>query len=628
MTDDALPGISKPSWIWSTWFAAGLLMLGAAGFIYSTERTAHLNAAHDRLATELKYIEHMIAGSLQTGALDQIAEQIKAWGDLNHETLALNLVANNGYTIARFVRPGSYLDRIERSVTIPFSYRDTATLTLEKSLAPIYKQVDRLGYQLLGAAVIFQAIALFLIRQLYALRHQTQIARREYAQRQLAQAEMERMATHDALTSLPNRRELENQLNQRVAEAMRYERRLAVLFIDLDDFKQVNDTHGHATGDELLKIISNRMHKCLRSYDLLARFGGDEFVVVLHDLRDEGEAERVASKLLESIKPHVELAGHQTYTSASIGISLFPDDADQPADLLRHADAAMYMAKSQGRGCFRFFTATLNDAMQHQQRIENGLHNALATDQLRLVFQPKLDLATQTVNSCEALLRWEHDGQEIPPAEFIPIAERTLLIRQIDAFVLEHAVSQRAAWRDAGIEDLRVDINLSGQGLLIGCTLEQLEETLQRYDLPASQIGIELTEHTLIEAPDGIIEHLNRLREAGCTISLDDFGTGYSSLGYLKRLPVDVLKIDRAFISELPDNAQDESIVSAICAMSRSLGKHTLAEGVETDEQLRCVEKHSCQSIQGYLISHPLAANQFIAWLKNRNEPRPTAAAQ
>jgi diguanylate cyclase (GGDEF)-like protein len=623
-----LPKISRVSWVWLTWFGAGLLMVGAAGLIYMNERGTRLDAAEAQLLTELTYIEHVVAASLRAGSLDQIAEQVKAWGRLNEDTLSLRLLADNGFTIAQFTRPGAPIQRAEHSVVIPFSYRDEATLTLEKSLAPVHAQLDRLGLQLLVAAVIFQLIALVLIRQLYEQRRQTQIARREYERRKRTQAAMERMATQDALTGLPNRRQLEEQLQQRVAESSRYQRRLAVLFIDLDNFKHVNDTHGHAVGDELLKVISSRMQGCLRSYDFLARFGGDEFVVVLNDLHDEGEVERVASKLLESIKPGVELADHQTYVSATIGISLFPDDATEPADLLRHADAAMYTAKSSGRDCYRFFTAALNKAMRQQQIIESGLRNALGSNDLYLVYQPKLDVATGQVTSCEALLRWRRDGIEIPPCEFIPVAERSMLMRQIETFVIEESVSQRARWSREGVGELRININLSGQGLLVGDTLGQIEEALQRFDVQPDQIGIELTEHTLIEATKTTISGLQRLRERGCAISLDDFGTGYSSLGYLKRLPIDVLKIDRAFIRDLPVSAQDASIVSAICAMGHSLGKRTLAEGVETQAQLDCVEQHGCQLIQGYLICRPIPAHAFIDWLRrHRAEPSTTNVA-
>lgn len=258
--------------------------------------------------------------------------------------------------------------------------------------------------------------------------------------------------------------------------------------------------------------------------------------------------------------------------------------------------------------------------MRAQRAIETGLHRALENQELYLVYQPKLELATQEIRCCEALLRWRHNGIDIPPGEFIPVAERSVLMRKIDEFVIEQAIRQRARWSEQGINDLSIDINLSGQRLLVGDTIAQINRALEDQRVSPNEIGIELTEHTLIEATDETIQGLSDLRERGCRVSLDDFGTGYSSLGYLKRLPVDVLKIDRGFIHELPANAQDASIVAAICAMGKSLGKRILAEGVETESQLECVQQHGCEMIQGYLLSRPQRADAFIDWLSEHRK--------
>jgi diguanylate cyclase (GGDEF)-like protein len=608
--------ISPLRWLWLTWAVVALFMAATAFWIFVHERDANLAAAESRLDTEFTYLQHMIAAGLRNGSFEQVDELIDAWGRLNRETVSLTLTADNGYVIGAYDKAVPETHFARRSATISFAYQGAAELRLEKSLAGVHAQIAALRGRLLFGTVVFQLFALLMILQLYKQRQQTQLARHEYEKRVSVQSAMERMAKEDALTGLPNRRQLEQALGARVAEASRYGRRLAVLFIDLDNFKQINDSFGHETGDELLTVTAERMRQSLREFDLLARFGGDEFVVILSNVTENAEVERVAGKLLDSIRPPVQLADHESFVSATIGVSLFPDDADAPADLLRHADAAMYRAKESGRDCFGFFTASLNERTRKARAIETGLHRALADGELYLVYQPKMDLRTRRVGSCEALLRWCRDGTHIPPGEFIPIAERSVLMRQIENFVIEQAVRQRAAWARLGIDQLRIDINLSGQRLLVGDTLSRFASVAQSHGVPPDQIGIELTEHTLIEAGEETIATLSNLREQGCRISLDDFGTGYSSLSYLKRLPVDVLKIDRGFIHELPDNRQDASIVSAICAMGHSLGKRILAEGVETEAQLASVSASGCDMVQGYLVGRPVRAEDFIDWLR------------
>jgi len=610
-----LTRIASLRWLWLTWAVVAFFMAAIAFWIFVHERDTNFAAAEARLDTEFTYLQHMIAAGLRNGSFEQINQLIDAWGRLNPETLSLTLTSDNGYVIGAYQNAAADGTHAERSATIPYAYQGSAELRLEKSLADVHAQVTALRGRLLAGTVAFQLFAMLMILQLFKQRQQTKLARDEYEKRVSVQSAMERMAKEDALTGLPNRRQLEQTLSARVAEAARYKRRLAVLFVDLDNFKQINDSFGHETGDELLTVTAERMRDSLRKFDLLARFGGDEFVVILSNISENAEVERVANKLLASIRPPVHLADHESFVSATIGVSLFPDDADAPADLLRHADAAMYRAKESGRDCFGFFTASLNEKTRKARAIETGLHRALADGELYLVYQPKLDLRTRQVNSCEALLRWCHNGTHIPPGQFIPIAERSVLMRQIENFVIEQAVKQRAAWARQGITQLRIDINLSGQHLLVSDTLSRIASVAQAHGVPPDQIGIELTEHTLIEASEETIATLAGMRDKGCRISLDDFGTGYSSLSYLKRLPVDVLKIDRGFIHELPDNVQDASIVSAICAMGHSLGKRIVAEGVETEAQFDSVSASGCDMVQGYLVGRPVRAHAFIGWL-------------
>ena len=606
--------------IWATWIAVSIMIIASAVVIYLHERNARIAEAEQRLLTETNYLNHVLSANLSLGEFVQIPALVEAWGRLNSDTVALRLTAENGFVFGEFERetPGKHTQSQVRQ--LPFSYENNATLLLEKSFDPIHTALTELAMVLFIAATLILLLSFLMIQQLYRYRNQTRLTQIEYERRLDMQQAMEKMATHDALTGLPNRQLLDDQIETRIAESRRFGRKLAVLFIDLDNFKQVNDTFGHAVGDELLRISSDRMLACLRSYDLLARFGGDEFVVLLANIEDSKEVDRVAIKLIDSIRPCIESIGHELYVSASIGISLFPDDCDNKVDLLRHADTAMYTAKEAGRNCYRYYTPALNKAVQHRQRIEKDLRRALANDELHLVYQPKLELRTGTVNSCEALLRWRTSDTEILPSEFLPIAERSVLLRDIEVMVIEQAVRQCAEWHTQGAHDLRIDINLSGRMLLNRETFRLLEHALQLNGVTHRKIGIELSEHALIKATDDMLGELDGLRQKGCVVSLDDFGTGYSSLGHFKQLPVDILTIDREFISGLPDSEQDGAITKAIVAMGQNLGKRILAEGVETAAQMQYVIQHGCDLAQGYLIAKPLEASDFIDWLSSYRE--------
>jgi len=323
------------------------------------------------------------------------------------------------------------------------------------------------------------------------------------------------------------------------------------------------------------------------------------------------QVEHVARKVFDALQSGIEVEGRELFVSASIGISIYPDDAESPSDLLRTADAAMYTAKEAGRDCYRFYTTTMNEALARRQQIEQGLREALADGDLYLVYQPQVEIASGRICSCEALLRWRREGRQIPPGEFIPIAEQSVLMRQVQAFVIAEAVRQRAQWKRQGIADVRIDINFSGASQLISEMLPQLLQAVDDAGLSASDIGIELTEHALIDASEQTISRLSDLRGRGSTISLDDFGTGYSSLGYLKNLPVDILKIDRAFVKDLPDGRMDCAIVQAVIAMGHSMGKRVLAEGVETQAQLDYVHRQGCDLAQGFLLYRPVEASEI-----------------
>jgi diguanylate cyclase (GGDEF)-like protein len=343
--------------LWLTFTIITVLMLGIAAAIFSYERSQRLQDAQTRLQTEIGYLEHTLTDSLQRGDFEQATAQVEGWGRLNRETLLLRLSAENGFVIAEFQRdPGPDEKTIRAEVELPFSYYNHAILVLEKTLEPVRAQIRVLGIQLLSAGLVVELLGFLLIHQLARHRHQIELTRLEYQRRLELQREMEKMATQDALTGLPNRRQLDGHLRQRLAEAARFDHKVAVMFIDLDNFKTINDNFGHSVGDSLLRAVSERMLACLRSYDLLVRFGGDEFVVVLAGIDDLGEVDQVARKLIEAIRPSFDIDGRTLSVSASIGVSLYPTDASDGEGLLRHADDAMYAAKESGRNCFRHYS--------------------------------------------------------------------------------------------------------------------------------------------------------------------------------------------------------------------------------------------------------------------------------
>ena len=592
-----------------TWGVMTLVAILITTLIFLSEKNARLDHAQEQLVTEAGYVQHILAAALRAGEYQQAREQIASWGSLNSDTVRLDLTADNGFILGEFRRDAPGARTQQHRTAIPFSYRGHATMVLEKTLEPTYRAIAQLGWQLAGSVVTLQLLGLILVYQLRRYRRQVRRAQSEYDRRLEAQSALERMATLDALTGLPNRYLLDEQLTLRVAEAERFGRKLALLFIDLDNFKNINDSFGHEAGDKLLKIVAERMSGCLRSYDLLSRFGGDEFVILLSSMPGAKQIEHVARKVFEALQPMIQVAERELFVSVSIGISIYPDDAESPSDLLRTADAAMYTAKEAGRDCYRFYTTTMNEALARRQQIEQGLREALADGDLYLVYQPQVEIASGRICSCEALLRWRREGREIPPGEFIPIAEQSVLMRQIQSFVITEAIRQRAQWKRQGIHDVRIDINFSGASQLINEMIPQLLQVVDDAGISPADIGIELTEHALIDASEQTIARLSDLRERGSTISLDDFGTGYSSLGYLKNLPVDILKIDRAFVKDLPDGKMDCAIVKAVIAMGHSMGKRVLAEGVETQAQMDYVHSEGCDLAQGFLLYRPVEAS-------------------
>jgi diguanylate cyclase (GGDEF)-like protein len=428
------------------------------------------------------------------------------------------------------------------------------------------------------------------------------------------EAELFRRAHFDMLTSLPNRELLDDRLRQAVAQAERDERLLAVLFIDLDGFKEINDRFGHRSGDELLKETALRLTSVLRHGDTVARLGGDEYAIVLPQIYSALEAETVAIKAIEMLRRPFAVDGHETYVSASIGLAIFPEDGRTAADLLRRADMAMYTAKDAGKSCYRFFAEEMDRRLQERHSLHSDLRNALAAGEFALAYQPQVDLRTGEFVSVEALLRWRHPSRgPVSPALFIPILEETGLIKEIGAWVFEKALADFASWQQAGLSFERVAVNVSTRQLLDRNFAEQLTSAVAEAGLVGHRLEIELTEASLVEDFRAANDVLSQLRGHGIRIALDDFGTGYSSLAYLNELAFDTLKIDRAFVVNLPAE-KSVAIVKAIVAVATALGKVVVAEGIESGLQHGQLAALGCDLGQGYLIAKPMSAQDLVAW--------------
>lgn len=421
------------------------------------------------------------------------------------------------------------------------------------------------------------------------------------------------LAHHDPLTALPNRTLLADRLHQGIRRARRREGVMAVLFIDLDRFKVVNDSLGHAIGDELLRAAALRMAGQLRATDTLARVGGDEFVVLLEDADCARRAQTVAGKLLEVLEQPFFIRQQELFVTASIGISLYPSDGEDADALLRHADLAMYRAKSLGRNGVEFYRSEMSADIDAHLELGNALRGALARDEFVLHYQPQVDLDTGQLRGAEALVRWRHPHQGlVQPARFIPIAEELGIIVEIGGWVLEAACAQLARWRALGLRIPRMAVNLVAQQIEREGFVEQVETILARHGIAPEQLEFEVTESMIMRQAERGIASLSALRAMGVGISVDDFGTGYSSLGYLHRLPIDQLKIDRSFVSELDAQPDDAIIVRAIIALGRSLGLEVVAEGIETEAQAHFLKAEGCRVGQGYLYGRPCPAEDFL----------------
>ncbi|MCC6544572.1 MAG: EAL domain-containing protein [Nitrospirae bacterium] len=455
----------------------------------------------------------------------------------------------------------------------------------------------------------------------------------EIKSREEAEKHMRYLAYYDNLTNLPNRTFFKELLKQAISNARRSKLIFALLFIDLDDFKRINDTLGHDMGDRLLQAVSNRLLKSFRNSDLIARLdetesqeaaarlGGDEFVLILHNLAHIHDAGKAASRILDRISKPFDLDGHEVFITASIGISIYPPDGEEITDLLKNADVAMYQAKEKGRNSYQYYSKSMNTKALEYLTLSSKLHKALENGEFLLHYQPQKSIKENKITGLEALLRWKPaDSDFVPPSQFIPLLEESGLIIPVGEWVLRTACLQNAAWQADGYEPIVISVNISNRQFNQKNLIDVVTGALHNADLNPEYLDMEITESMIMKEPEAAIATLQELKNMGIKISMDDFGTGYSSLNYLRFVPLNAIKIDRSFVMNLAESQSNEAIIEAIIALSHSLDLNVVAEGVETEQQLTFLKSRGCDVAQGYLLSRPLPAGEVSKFLTNKME--------
>ena len=429
--------------------------------------------------------------------------------------------------------------------------------------------------------------------------------------------ELDHQAHHDFLTGLPNRILFNDRLERGIEESKRNKTKLALLFIDLDHFKEINDSLGHSIGDEVLKVVTDRLNRLMRSSDTIARLGGDEFTIIVSDLNEVQDISSLARNILEVLAKPINISEHELYVSSSIGISLYPNDGDGAQNLLKYADAAMYRAKDEGRNNFQFYSAEMTELAFERVVMEASFRTSLKDEDFVVYYQPQVDGKTDRIIGMEALVRWNHPTMGIvSPARFIPLAEKTGLIVDLDRFVMKTAMKQIAKWYDDGYNPGVLAMNLTVKQLQQKDFIEFLKGLMIESTCRAEWLELEVTEGQIMANPEEGIKILSKISSLGIELAVDDFGTGYSSLAYLKRLPINKLKIDQAFVRDLPEDEEDVAIAKAVIALATSLNLNIIAEGVETKEQKDFLVENGCKNIQGYYYSKPIPANEIEVMLK------------
>ncbi len=452
-------------------------------------------------------------------------------------------------------------------------------------------------------------------RKVYVL---SDITERKQSERKLAD-----LARLDTLTGLANRSLFQRRLQDALAQAKRTDRLVGLLLLDLDRFKEINDTLGHPAGDALLREVGKRLCHTMRETDTVARLGGDEFAIIATNLESLDGIGSIATKLMDALAPPFYLDGQEVRTSTSIGVSVCPPEKADPDIMFTHADFALYRAKAEGRGNWEFFDEKMNAQRNARKELEADLERAMADDQFTLFYQPKVHAVTGDLTGVEALIRWHHPEKGlIPPVDFIPIAESVGKIVELGEWVMQTACAQHVAWCKAGLAPIPVSVNLSAVQFKNGGLADTVQKVTSEHGVDPKYLELEITESTIIHNLDDVVRQLEELHALGYRISIDDFGTGYSSLAYLRRFPIDALKIDRSFVSNMTDNPDDASITAAIVSLASNLGIDVVAEGVETHDQLALLRRQGCAEVQGYLFKPPVPADEFVEWLQSRGRPK------
>jgi len=471
-----------------------------------------------------------------------------------------------------------------------FTKSDDSTLPIEFTATPLHNELNEVE----GIVVVFSDITL----------------------RKTVEEQLTSLALYDHLTKLPNRLLFEKNIAQTIARAKRSNKEMALMFLDLDHFKNINDTLGHDVGDMLLKGVAERLQDCVRKSDTVSRLGGDEFAIILDEITKSEDAGLVAEKIINALGPPFQLDGHEVFASTSIGIAIYPVSGDNSITLTKNADIAMYQAKQEGRNNYRFFTESMNEEIMHKLELIHHLRYAIEKNELFLQYQPQINLKTGKISGMEALVRWQHPSLGVlAPNEFIPISEETGLIQNIGAWTITTACLVNKQWQDKGYEPARISVNLSSSEITNDEVVKIVKEALKKSQLDSKYLEIEITESSLIHSQEKCMSILAQLHKIGIYISIDDFGTGYSSLNYLKRLPVDSLKIDRSFVEDIESDPSDAAIVKAVIALAHNLDLNVIAEGVETQGQAQFLHDYNCDEAQGFLYSEPLTKDKMEAFL-------------
>ena len=445
---------------------------------------------------------------------------------------------------------------------------------------------------------------------------------RDVTARKIDEEQLQHLAYRDQLTDLPNRFLFHDRLEQALEQARRRETNVAVMYVDLDRFKVVNDTLGHTVGDQLLQIVARRLRDVLRADDTIARLGGDEFGVILPEVRKIEDTGNVARKLIGALREPISVGGHELHVTASAGIAMFPSDGTDVVTLIKHADAALYRSKDLGRNNVQMFASSMNRRYTERLELELSLHRAIERHEFELYYQPICDRSSKSVRSFEALVRWNRpDYGQVNPGEFIKLAEETRLIVPIGEWVLRTACAQLRSWREAGLGDCHIAVNISPHDVAQPQFIHFVHKTLLENGLEPQDLELEITEGAVLQNLEWTLAVLDQLRSLGVRIAVDDFGTGQSSMVYLKRLPLTTLKIDREFLRDVQRNASDAAIFASIVQLGHSLGLYVIAEGIETEDDRLLVEEHTCDAMQGYLFSRPMAAHDVAAWLRTFRYP-------